>query len=67
VGLMLLKIQSFLVTQIAHAIKIIISIAKGTSNLSRICLNIYITGLVDTNMTPNEFQQALAKLHRRKR
>jgi hypothetical protein len=67
VGSTLLKIQSFLVSQILHAIKMMISIAKGTDSLSLMFLKMWGTGLVETKVIPRELHQALAKLHRRKR
>ena len=64
-GSKFLKIQLFLVTQILQDMRMIISIKKGTCNLSFICLKILNKGLVVMTTTPMEAQQALAKLHRR--
>jgi hypothetical protein len=44
-----------------------ISIAKDTDSLSLMFLEMWGTGLVGTKVIPRELQQALAKLHRRKR
>jgi predicted membrane chloride channel (bestrophin family) len=59
---MSLNTQSFLVVQMLHVIKIIISM-KGTESFSLIILKICRIGLVVMNVTPMEFQHALAKLH----
>ena len=64
-GSISLKIQSFLITQMIHAMSMMISICKGVCNFSFICLKIFSKGLVVITDTPMEAQQALAKLQRR--
>jgi hypothetical protein len=67
VGFMFLKIQSFLVVQILQAIRMVISMKKGTCNLRLILLKMRITEVEVDTVTPMDAQQALAKLHRKKR
>ena len=64
-GSISLKIPSFLITQMIHAMSMMISICKGVCNFSFICLKIFSKGLVVITDTPMEAQQALAKLQRR--
>jgi hypothetical protein len=66
-GSMLLKIQSFLVFQMLQTMMIIISMKNGTPKFLLIRIRIWGTGLEVATEIPIEAQQALAKLHLRKR
>ena len=62
-----LNIQSFLLVQILHDIRMMISMKNETFSFSFISLKICMGGWIFATATPMEAQQALAKLHRRKR